>query len=207
MQKVCADWPAEAFDEQLVSGKYWDEFAENAKAAATELFHASTWQEAEQLLQGVVTELQAQEILAVGGTENPRLGMMFTHLQDAGRRVYTDKFDIARHAPQADLGISTGEFGVGESGSVCVDTASYESRVTGMLPPTHIVFLQAAHMVKNIDTAFKVIARVYKKGYMGFITGPSRTADIERVLSLGVHGPGRFIVIAVDEPAQAEGRA
>jgi L-lactate dehydrogenase complex protein LldG len=103
------------------------------------------------------------------------------------------------------LGISTAEFGVGESGSVCVDTASYESRVTGMLPPTHIVFLQADHMVKNIDTAFRVISKVYKKGYMGFITGPSRTADIERVLSLGVHGPGRFIVIAVDEPAQ--GRA
>ena len=52
MEKVCADWPAKAFDEQLVSGKYWDEFAENTKAAATELIHAGTWQEAEQLLQG-----------------------------------------------------------------------------------------------------------------------------------------------------------
>ena len=40
MEKVCADWPAKAFDEQLVSGKYWDEFAENTKAAATELVHA-----------------------------------------------------------------------------------------------------------------------------------------------------------------------
>ena len=205
MEKVCADWQAEAFDEQLVSGKYWDDFAENTKAAATELIHAGTWQEAEQLLQGLVQDMEAKEILAVGGEENPRLGMMYQHLESDGRTVYTDKFAIAEHAPQADLGISTAEFGVGESGSVCVDTASYESRVTGMLPPTHIVFLQTDHMVKNIDTAFRVIAKVYKKGYMGFITGPSRTADIERVLSLGVHGPGRFIVIAVDEPAK--GRA
>ena len=205
MEKVCADWPAKAFDEQLVSGKYWDEFAENTKAAATELVHAGTWQEAEQLLQELVDDMEAKEILAVGGEENPRLGMMYKHLEGHGRVVYTDKFAIAEHAPQADLGISTAEFGVGESGSVCVDTASYESRVTGMLPPTHIVFRQADHMVKNIDTAFRVISKVYKKGYMGFITGPSRTADIERVLSLGVHGPGRFIVIAVDEPAQ--GRA
>ena len=205
MKKVCANWPEQAFDENLVSGQYWDEFAENAKAAATELIHAGTWQEAEQRLQGLVQDMDAKEILAVGGAENPRLGMMYQHLQADGRVVYTDKFAIAEHAPQADLGISTAEFGVGESGSVCVDTASYESRVTGMLPPTHIVFMQADHMVKNIDTAFRVIARVYKKGYMGFITGPSRTADIERVLSLGVHGPGRFIVIAVDEPF--EGRA
>ena len=205
MEKVCANWSEQAFDETLVSGQYWDEFAENAKAAATELIHAGTWQEAEQRLQGLVQDMDAKEILAVGGAENPRLGMMYQHLQAAGRVVYTDKFAIAEHAPQADLGISTAEFGVGESGSVCVDTASYESRVTGMLPPTHIVFMQADHMVKNIDTAFRVIARVYKKGYMGFITGPSRTADIERVLSLGVHGPGRFIVIAVDEPF--EGRA
>lgn len=205
MEKVCANWSEQAFDETLVSGQYWDEFAENAKAAATELIHAGTWQEAEQRLQGLVQDMDAKEILAVGGAENPRLGMMYQHLQADGRVVYTDKFAIAEHAPQADLGISTAEFGVGESGSVCVDTASYESRVTGMLPPTHIVFMQADHMVKNIDTAFRVIARVYKKGYMGFITGPSRTADIERVLSLGVHGPGRFIVIAVDEPF--EGRA
>ena len=205
MEKVCANWPQAAFDENLVSGKYWDEFAENAKAAATELIHAGTWQEAEQLLHGLVQDMEAKEILAVGGEENPRLGMMYQHLQADGRVVYTDKFAIAEHAPQADLGISTAEFGIGEGGSVCVDTASYESRVTGMLPATHIVFLQADHMVKNIDTAFRVIAKVYKKGYMGFITGPSRTADIERVLSLGVHGPGRFIVIAVDEPF--EGRA
>ena len=205
MEKVCANWSEQAFDETLVRGQYWDEFAENAKAAATELIHAGTWQEAEQRLQGLGQDMNAKEILAVGGAENPRLGMMYQRLQVAGRVVYTDKFAIAEHAPQADLGISTAEFGVGESGSVCVDTASYESRVTGMLPPTHIVFMQADHMVKNIDTAFRVIARVYKKGYMGFITGPSRTADIERVLSLGVHGPGRFIVIAVDEPF--EGRA
>ena len=41
------------------------------------------------------------------------------------------------------------------------------------------------------------MAKVFKKGYLGFITGPSRTADIERVLSLGVHGPHRFFIVAI----------
>ena len=58
MKKVCANWPEQAFDENLVSGKYWDEFAENAKAAATELIHAGTWQEAEQLLQELVQDME-----------------------------------------------------------------------------------------------------------------------------------------------------
>jgi L-lactate dehydrogenase complex protein LldG len=35
--------------------------------------------------------------------------------------------------------------------------------------------------------------------YISFITGPSRTADIERVLTIGVHGPGRLIIVVVDE--------
>ena len=188
MEKVCQDWSKEAFDDKLVNASYWDEFARNAETAS-----------AVRELQRISDELGAHNILAVGGAENPALQQVYDQLAESGPTVYTDKFDIAEHAPTADLGISTAEFGVGETGSVCVDTFSYESRVTGMLPPVHVVFMNSAHTVKNVRTAFEVISRVFHQGYMGFITGPSRTADIERVLSLGVHGPGRFIILAVDE--------
>ena len=188
MEKVCQDWSKEAFDDKLVNASYWDEFARNAETAS-----------AARELQRISDELGAHNILAVGGAENPALQQVYDQLAESGPTVYTDKFDIAEHAPTADLGISTAEFGVGETGSVCVDTFSYESRVTGMLPPVHVVFMNSAHTVKNVRTAFEVISRVFHQGYMGFITGPSRTADIERVLSLGVHGPGRFIILAVDE--------
>ena len=55
------------------------------------------------------------------------------------------------------------------------------------------------HIVPGITEAFEIIAKNFDRGYLGFITGPSRTADIERVLTIGVHGPGRFAIIAVDE--------
>ena len=199
MEKVCQNWSKEAFDSKLVNASYWNEFAQNAKMASAEIIRVANMASAARELQRISDELEAHKILAVGGAENPALQQVYDQLAKPGVNVYTDKFDIAEQAPTADLGISIAEFGVGETGSVCVDTFSYESRVTGMLPPVHVVFMNSAHTVKNVQTAFEVISRVFHQGYMGFITGPSRTADIERVLSLGVHGPGRFIIMAVDE--------
>lgn len=198
MLKVCNDWPREAFTDELVSGKYWQDFSVNAKAASAELWRVKDMAEARERLEGLMEELGVKKTVAVGGEELPALGHLYDELADSWE-LYTDKFDIARQAPQADLGISVAEFGVGETGSVCVDTYAFESRVVGMLPPVHVVFLDPAYMVKDVEKAFEVIAKVYKEGYMGFITGPSRTADIERVLSLGVHGPSRFIVMAVEQ--------
>ena len=198
MLKVCNDWPREAFTDELVSGKYWNEFSVNAKAAATELWRVPDMLEAQRKLEELIESLAVKKVVAVGGGELPALGHLYDELAKK-TELYTDKFDIARQAPQADLGISVAEFGVGETGSVCVDTYAFESRVVGMLPPVHVVFLDPAYTVRDVETAFEVIEKVFKSGYMGFITGPSRTADIERVLSLGVHGPSRFIIMAVEQ--------
>ena len=199
MEKVCKNWPAEAFDDKLVNANYWDEFVENAKAASAEIQRVKDYAAAQEKVKELIQSFQAKEILAVGGDENPALKSIYASIASPDVAVYTDKFDIAAHRASADIGLSTAEFGVGETGSVCVDNYSYEARVTSMLPFVNIVFLNPAYMVKTVSTAFEVISRVFKKGYMGFVTGPSRTADIERVLSLGVHGPNRFIIIAVDD--------
>ncbi|WP_029545366.1 lactate utilization protein [Selenomonas sp. AB3002] len=198
MLKVCNDWPREAFTDELVSGKYWNDFSVNAKAAAAELWRVPDMLEARRKLEELIESLAVKKVVAVGGGELPALDYLYDELAKR-TELYTDKFDIARQAPQADLGISVAEFGVGETGSVCVDTYAFESRVVGMLPPVHVVFLDPAYMVRDVETAFEVIEKVFKSGYMGFITGPSRTADIERVLSLGVHGPSRFIIMAVEQ--------
>ena len=183
MERVCRNWAEEAFDDTLVQETYWEEFVRNATTASAEIHRVRDYAAAG----------------AVGAQESAAVAAVYTALETAGCEVYTDKFAIAEQAPTADVGISTAEFGVGETGSVCIDAYSYEARVVGMLPPVHIVFLPAWAMVRDVTTAFQVISRVFQRGYAGFITGPSRTADIERVLTLGCHGPSRFIIIAVEE--------
>ncbi len=198
MIKVCKNWPAQAFDEELVNASYWKEFEQNAKTASAEVIRVKDFAAAQTKVMEIIHSLKAKKVIAVGDDELPQLRSLYEGLESTTTKIYTDKFAIAENAPTADLGISVAEFGIGETGSVCVDTYSYEARVVGMLPPVHIVFMKASHTVKNVTTAFQIISRVFKRGYMGFITGPSRTADIERVLSLGVHGPSRFIILAVE---------
>ena len=115
MEKVCQDWSKEAFDDKLVNASYWDEFARNAETASAEIIRVANMASAARELQRISDELGAHNILAVGGAENPALQQVYDQLAESGPTVYTDKFDIAEHAPTADLGISIAEFGVGET--------------------------------------------------------------------------------------------
>lgn len=197
MKRVCEDWKTQAFTPDLINGSYWDAFAENAKAASAEIHCVKDLAAAAAEVQKIAEELGAKEVVVAGDDSDEGIAGACKALTDSGRTVYRDKFEVAEHAPKADLGLSRAEFGVGETGSVVVDTYSYEARVVGMLPIAHIVLLDASCLTETVTTAFQVMSKVFQKGYLGFITGPSRTADIERVLSLGVHGPHRFFIVAI----------
>ena len=205
MLKVCQNWPKEAFDDELINAKYWDDFEKNATLAAAEVFRVKDYAEAKAKTAELIKEFNCKKVIATGGADDPEIQKIYDELSTPEVPIYTEKFELVENAPTADLGLSVAEFGVGETGGVCVDTYSYEARVTGMLPPVHAVYVNANYMTENLTTALKIIARVYKRGYVGFITGPSRTADIERVLTLGVHGPSRFFVIAIENMKGREG--
>ncbi len=198
MEKVCRDWAKQAFGEGLVDAKYWDEFATNAQTAAAEVYKVKDFAAGEAKLKELLAQYAPKEIIAVGGEENPALHDIYERIGKDGTQIYTDKFDIYDHRDSADVGISTAEFCVAETGSLCVDNYSYEARVTSMLPFVNIVFVNANYIVKDVTVACQIIGEVFDKGYLGFVTGPSRTADIERVLSLGVHGPNKLLIIAVE---------
>ena len=174
------------------------EFEMRAKAVSAEVFHVSTVSEARDTLIRLVDSVQTKKAVVVDSPLQKAAGITEA-LRSRGIAVYTKPEEIAAHADTADIGISGVEFGIAETGSVFQDGYATTTRLATILPPLHVVFLPSANIVPGITEAFQVIAQNFDRGYLGFITGPSRTADIERVLTIGVHGPGRFAIIAVDE--------
>ncbi len=174
------------------------EFKTRAEAVSAEVFHVPTASEARDTLLRLVAAAGVKKAVAVESPLQKEAGITEA-LRSRGIAVYTDPGEIAAHAATADIGISGVEFGIAETGSVFQDGCAIATRLVTILPPLHVVFLPAAKIVPGITEAFEIIAENFDRGYFGFLTGPSRTADIERVLTIGVHGPGRFAVIAVDE--------
>jgi L-lactate dehydrogenase complex protein LldG len=174
------------------------EFAERAKAVSAEVFRCTTAVDARDALIRLVEAARVRKAVVVESPLQIAAGVTEA-LRTRGIEVYTEPEKIAAHADTADIGISGVEFGIAETGSVFQDGYAIATRLVTILPPLHVVFLPSAHIVPGITEAFEIIARSFDRGYLSFITGPSRTGDIERVLTIGVHGPGRFAIIAVDE--------
>ncbi|MDQ3694073.1 MAG: lactate utilization protein [Chloroflexota bacterium] len=102
----------------------------------------------------------------------------------------------------ARLGVSLGLAAVAETGSVLLAEESLPDRGIGMLAAVQVIVCPAGWLVPSLDQAVPLLrALALKPGgaYVTLVTGPSRTADIERVLTVGVQGPGRVIVLFVDE--------
>jgi L-lactate dehydrogenase complex protein LldG len=100
-----------------------------------------------------------------------------------------------------DAGLTECECLVAQTGSVCATTKSSGGRALSVLPPHHVVIARKSQLLPDLTAAYELLAQKYAgsgyPSYMGFITGPSRTGDIERILVLGAHGPKRLTVLLV----------
>ena len=197
MEKICHDWK-HLLDKDFTNGKYWNDFAENAQNASVEIKIVKSYKDAIADILKIAKATDAKMIAGVGADECEELADAYVEVNKSFK-VYTDKFDIVKNKNELDIGITLGEFGVGETGSICVDNYAYEARIASMLPLINIIFMPKNCIVNNMQDAFDVLAKVFWKGYSGFVTGPSRTSDIERVLTLGVHGQSRVILFAIED--------
>lgn len=111
--------------------------------------------------------------------------------------------DADKHAlAQCDVGISECDALVAQTGTVVVTSRSAGGRALSCLPPHHILLARRDQLVADLPAAFQLIKSRYQDNYpsmISFITGPSRTGDIERILVLGAHGPKKLTIILLDE--------
>ncbi|MGB9711479.1 MAG: LutC/YkgG family protein [Thermodesulfovibrio sp.] len=100
-------------------------------------------------------------------------------------------------ATSAKIGINQVDFGIAETGSLVEISENVSKRLCSTLPEIHIAILPMNKILPDMESVFKQI-EIKKFPYMTVISGPSRTADIERVLTIGVHGPERVVILCIE---------
>ena len=121
-----------------------------------------------------------------------------------GQKVYygTDSKD---DQGKADIGLTGCESAIAETGTLAMTSGPGRPRSASLMPLIHVVVIRAADIIPGMGEFFRMYREKADQPacggigsslpYVVFITGPSRTADIELSLTLGVHGPGRVIAV------------
>ncbi len=101
-----------------------------------------------------------------------------------------------------DAGVSACEALIAQTGSVLVTSKGSGGRALSVLPPHHVVLATQDQLIPDMLSGYDLLREKYGKklpSFISFITGASRTGDIERILVLGAHGPKRLTIILIDE--------
>jgi L-lactate dehydrogenase complex protein LldG len=115
-------------------------------------------------------------------------------------QLATDESYDVNELESCDVGISECDALIAQTGSVLVSSRSAGGRALSVLPPHHVVLARREQLLADLPAAFALLKRKYNSNYpsfISFITGPSRTGDIERILVLGAHGPKRLTILCV----------
>ena len=113
-----------------------------------------------------------------------------------------DRPDVSRLEACA-VGVTACEALVAQTGSVLVSARTCGGRGLSVLPPHHVVLARPEQLMPDLTAALEHVLQ-HSGGdlpsSLSFITGPSRTGDIERILVLGAHGPARLTILLVGPP-------
>jgi L-lactate dehydrogenase complex protein LldG len=105
------------------------------------------------------------------------------------------------HANEIHTAITPVEWGIAETGTLVLNDSSEDIRLATMLAETHVALLPASKIKADAEALQKDLDTILKaepSAYLTFITGASRTADIERVLAIGAHGPRELHILIMD---------
>ena len=176
----------------------YEQFKIRAEGVSSEVYHYATKEAA---LDFLIEFLQGE-----GLTDSPQSSALWagcSFLDDLDRNVLKGvhglKFEVTRElATEARFGISQMEWALADTGSLVQNSTAIEQRLVSSLSSIHIALVPTNGILPDMPA---LLSRVHPRdcAYLAIITGPSRTADIERVLTIGVHGPERLVIIFVDE--------
>jgi L-lactate dehydrogenase complex protein LldG len=136
-------------------------------------------------------KLHAQRIAISDAPELERL-MHMTDLEIEELGIAPNASDIFGF----DVGISSAQAAIAETGTLVLDSAVERHRLVSLVPPVHIAIVNASAIHATVGETLAMLQNGRELSpAVTFITGPSRTADIELTLTIGVHGPQELYVI------------
>jgi len=122
-------------------------------------------------------------------------------LQEVLARYEYPYYETDKDFDQADVGFTLCEALVARNGSILLSNGNMAGRRLSIYPPVHIVLAYTSQMVLDIKDGLKLLKAKYENNLPSMIsnvTGPSRTADIEKTLVLGAHGPKELFVFLLE---------
>ncbi len=122
-------------------------------------------------------------------------------LQEVLARYEYPYYETDKDFEQAEVGFTLCEALIARNGSILLSNANGAGRRLSIYPPVHIVLAYTSQLVPDLKDGFKLLKQKYGNNIPSMIstvTGPSRTADIEKTLVLGAHGPKELFVFLLD---------
>lgn len=115
----------------------------------------------------------------------------------------TDHEKLVARLANCVVGVTTADYAIAETGSIVLSSDEPNALLVSLLPPVHIALLRSSQIAASLDEVIMKVGqeRIDRRDpsrSVTLITGPSRTSDVELVLSIGVHGPKELHVIIVD---------
>lgn len=114
-------------------------------------------------------------------------------------------YETDKDFEQAEVGFTLCDALIARNGSILLSNGNMAGRRLSIYPPVHIVLAYTSQMVMDIKDGFKLLKNKYGNqlpSMISNVTGPSRTADIEKTLVLGAHGPKELFVFLLDDSVE-----
>ena len=176
-------------------GKF-ESFKKNLESVSDECYHA-TKADAPGVIAGLYKEAGITTACVFESPLIREIGLVDA-LKDAGVEVHTDH--IRKYAETDKGGISEAQSGIAELGTLIQMQTDVDGRIVATMSEYYIGILKESAILDTYDDAFDMLDKLDPyPNFVGFITGPSRTADIECVGTVGVHGPLRMAAVIIED--------
>ena len=179
---------------EAATGSLVERFQQALEAVSGHFIAATSETEAARAIQQILGQTNAQRIAI---SDSPLVQRIITQVksdalvfENAGTEALFD----------CDAGITGAQWAIAETGTLVLESEQERHRLSSLVPMIHIAIVESGRIRQTLSEVLQTLAQQGQEGLsrtVTFITGPSRTSDIELTLAIGVHGPGELYVIVL----------